>query len=207
MGRSDGPARDGPAREGAAREGALVQRFLALGVPAAVREPLARATAHLRAPGVGLRTAAPAGWHVTLAFLGEVDDGQARAATEVLAATLSAAAPRPAPKLTVGAGARFGDRVLVLAVEDAPAGALARFVSVLHTELRAAGLEVPDRPFRPHLTLARARRRRRVRAADVASVHPGAVQWRPDAVGRWASVPSGGAPYTVEVELPWPAPD
>ncbi len=182
-----------------------VQRFLALGVPTEIRERLARATAHLRAPGGDLRANRPAGWHVTLAFLGEVDDEQARVATEVLSSTLTAAAPRPAPRLSLGQVGRFGDRVLLVHVLDDPPGALERFVMVLHTELRTAGLVVPDRPFRPHLTLARARRRRRVRAADATALRIPTLRWRPDAVGRWASVPAGsGAPYTVEVELPWP---
>lgn len=181
-----------------------IQRFLALGLPAAIRAPLAHATAHLRRPEAGLRATPPAGWHVTLAFLGQVDDAQARASTEVLGSVLASAAPRPAPRLQVREAGRFGDRVLFLALEEEPAHSLARFVTELHAELRAVGLEVPDRAFRPHITLARARGRRRVRGADVAGVQLPALQWRPTAVGRWASVPDDGAPYTVEAELPWP---
>lgn len=192
---------------GTGRATGTVQRFLALGLPAEVRASVARATSHLRRPDAGLRATPPAGWHVTVAFLGEVDDEQARVATEVLASTLSSAASRPAPCLTVRGVGRFGNRVLFLALDEEPPGALARFVTVLHTELRAAGLEVPDRAFRPHVTLARARGRRRVRGADAAGVRVPALHWRPTAVGRWASVPVADAPYTVEVELPWPGAD
>jgi len=182
-------------------------RFLALGLPADVRGQLARATAHLRGPGAGLRASQPAGWHVTLAFLGELDDERADLATEVLAATLGTVAPRPAPRLWFQRAGRFADRVLVLHLADEPEGAFERFATALHTELRAAGLAVPDRPFHPHLTLARARGRRRVRRGDVASLRIPTSSWRPDVVGRWASRPtSGGSAYTVEVELPWPVP-
>lgn len=188
-------------------EAAPIRRFLALGVPAEVREQLARATAHLRAPRAGLRASQPAGWHVTLAFLGDLEDDRSQLATEVLASTLATSAPRPAPWLAIQRAGRFGDRVLVVHLSDDPEGALERFVTVLHTELRSVGLAVPDRPFRPHLTLARARGQRRVRTGDVAQVLTPVLGWRPDAVGRWASVPaSGGAPYTVEAELPWPVP-
>lgn len=203
MGTTDGP--DLPAGPRPGLRGAAVPRFLALGVPAEVRDQLTRATAHLRGPGAALRANQPAGWHVTLAFLGEVDDQRAHVATEVLSSTLATAAPRPAPRLSLERAGRFGDRVLLLQLAEEPEGALERFVTVLHTELRAAGLAVPDRPFHPHLTLARARGRRRVRAGDVADVRIPALSWRPDTVGRWASVPAGGgSPYTVEVELPWP---
>ncbi|MFO7778907.1 MAG: RNA 2',3'-cyclic phosphodiesterase [Nitriliruptoraceae bacterium] len=205
MGTTGGP--DLPAVPRPGPRGTAVVRFLAVGVPAEVRGRLARATAHLRGSGAALRANQPAGWHVTLAFLGEVDDQRAHVATEVLSSTLATSAARPAPRLSLGRADRFGDRVLVLHLTDEPEGALGRFVTVLHSELRAAGLAVPDRPFRPHLTLARARGRRRVRARDVADVRLPALSWRPDTVGRWASVPAaGGSPYTVEVELPWPAP-
>lgn len=188
-------------------EGDRVRRFLALGVPAEVRDQLARATSHLRSPRAELRASQPGGWHVTLAFLGDLDDDRSQLATEVLSSALATSAPRPAPRLAVQRAGRFGDRVLVLHLAEDPDGELERFVAVLHAELRAAGLAVPDRPFRPHLTLARARGRRRVRTADVARVRTPVLNWRPDTVGRWASVPAtGGAPYTVEVELPWPVP-
>ena len=193
------PDHPGPERD-------RIRRFLALAVPAEVRELLARATTHLRAPHAELRASKPAGWHVTLAFLGDLDDEQAQVATGVLASTLATSAPRPAPRLAVQRAGRFGDGVLVVHLADDPEGALESFVTVLHTELRAAGLAVPDRPFRPHLTLARARGQRRVRTSDVARVRTPEFGWRPDAVGRWASLPVGGAPYTVEVELPWPVP-
>jgi RNA 2',3'-cyclic 3'-phosphodiesterase len=182
-----------------------VQRFLAIGVPIEVRDQLARATAHLRADGADLRASQPAGWHVTLAFLGDLDEERAQVATEVLSSTLTSSAPRPAPWLSLERAGRFGDRVLLVELVDDPEGALEGFVSVLHAELQAAGLAVPSRPFRPHLTLARARGRRRVGAADAKHLRLPVTGWRPPTVGRWASVPaSDGAPYTVELELPWP---
>jgi len=181
------------------------RRFLALAVPDAVRDELARATAHLRPPGAELRPTPPAGWHVTLAFLGEVGPDGAVLATEVLAATLAVVAPRPAPELVVRRAGRFGDRVLVVHLEEQPGHALGTLVERLHAALRAAGLEVPDRAFRPHLTLARARGPRRVTARDAAELRLPHSRWRPDAVGLWATAsPGGPRPYVVESVLPWP---
>jgi RNA 2',3'-cyclic 3'-phosphodiesterase len=181
------------------------RRFLALGVPAAVRDELARATAQLRTRDAELRPTPPAGWHVTLAFLGEVRPDGAVLATEVLAATLATVAPRPAPELVVRRAGRFGDRVLVVHLEQRSGQALEAFVERLHAGLHAVGLEVPDRAFRPHLTLARARGARRVTARDVAVLRLPRTPWRPDAVGLWATAPMGGPrPYVVESVLPWP---
>jgi RNA 2',3'-cyclic 3'-phosphodiesterase len=202
-------AGDGAAahRHGARPESAAIRWFIALAVPEAVRRPLERATSHLRAVGAELRPTPPVGWHVTLAFLGEVDRAQAAVAREVLSATLTSAAPRPAPRLAVRRAGRFGDRVLLVHLNDDPEGALTGFVSTLHRDLRAAGLEVPDRAFEAHLTLARARRSRRVTAADVAALRLPSLRWRPEAVEIWATaVPRDDRPYVVESVLPWPAP-
>ncbi len=181
------------------------RRFLALAVPDAVRDELARATSHLRAPGAELRATPPAGWHVTLAFLGDLDPAGAVLATEVLAATLAVVAPAPAPELVVRRAGRFGDRVLVVHLEEQPGQALSTLVERLHAALRVAGLEVPDRAFRPHLTLARARGARRVTPRDAAALRLPRSPWRPEAVGLWATAPPGSPrPYVVESVLPWP---
>ena len=182
------------------------RRFVALSVPDVVRDELARATSHLRAPGAGLRPTPPTGWHVTLAFLGELDPAGAVLATEVLAATLAAVPPGPVPELVVRRAGRFGDRVLIVQLEEQPVPALEAVVERLHAALNSAGFEVPDRAFRPHLTLARARGARRVTARDVAALQLPGSRWRPDAVGLWASAaPGGPRPYVVESVMPLPA--
>jgi RNA 2',3'-cyclic 3'-phosphodiesterase len=185
----------------------VARRFLALAVPGEVRDALAGATAHLRVPGTELRPTPPAGWHVTVAFLGEVDPAAAVLAAEVAAATLAVAAPAPAPELVVRRAGRFGDRVLVAHLGEEPAGALEVVVERLHAALGVAGLTLPDRAFRPHLTLARARGARRVTRRDAATLRLPPGRWRPEAVGLWATAPPGGPhPYVVESVLPWPGP-
>ena len=193
------------------------RRFVALALPEELRVDLAAATAHLRptaaaglrpASAAGLRPALPAGWHVTLAFLGHLDADLAAVAVEVVAACLRRTAPRPAPRLTLRRAGRFGDRVLVVHITDDPEGSLSAFVTELHTELRSAGFDLPDRSYRPHLTLARARGSRRVTGQDVEALRLPPLRWRPEAVGLWALARDGADhPYDVEVVLPWPEPD
>lgn len=181
------------------------RRFLAIGLPTAPARALAAATAHLRGDGARLRATSPERWHVTLAYLGEVDDAAADRAVAVLRRCLAEVAPRPAPRLQAAGAGRFGDRVLVLEVSDDPPGALAGVVASLQTGLREAGFDLPARRFRPHVTLARAGARTRVRVGDVARIDVPQMAWRPEDVGLWASAPpEQPGPYVVETEVAWP---
>lgn len=99
----------------------------------------------------------PQNLHLTLAFLGELDDASVERARE----TAAAAAGRVGGAWTVdwGTAGAFPSlaraRVLWLGLED-PAPAV-RAQAVLADCLRAAGLPIEDRRYQPHLTLARLR--------------------------------------------------
>jgi 2'-5' RNA ligase len=180
--------------------------FVAIAVPDPVRDVLAASTASLRRPGADLRTTDPAGWHLTLAFLGALDDGRLTEVADVVAEVVQRHAPRPAPWLALGSPGRFGDRVLVAHVEEHPSGSLGALVALLRAALEGAGLALPPEGFRPHVTLARARAARRVTAGDVASLRVPAARWQPTTVGVWATAASGDrGPYAVRSEVDWPA--
>ncbi|MEU2080531.1 RNA 2',3'-cyclic phosphodiesterase [Streptomyces albus] len=132
--------------------------------PAAVRE-LDEAVRPLRQrPGAeGLRWTRPAAWHFTLSFYGEADEDQARDLALRLGRA-AARAPGPVPVRLAGAG-RFGDRTLWAGVHapDTGVGALTELAAATTAAGRRTGLLPPDAPpsFHAHLTLARARGRRR----------------------------------------------
>ena len=111
---------------------------------AAVQERLAR-----RAPGA--RFPGPDALHLTLAFLGEVED---RRLPDALA-VLGELSPTPlALRFSrVGNFSREAGGLWVLEPEDCP-GLLA-LESRLERALEKAGLPFARRPFRPHVTLAR----------------------------------------------------
>jgi 2'-5' RNA ligase len=95
----------------------------------------------------GVRWTTRGQWHVTLRFLGEVDD-PAPVIAALDAAPLSAATAVLGPEV-----AALGRGVLVVPVhglDDLAAGVAAA--------TGGFGEPVPDRPFRGHLTLARAKR-------------------------------------------------
>jgi RNA 2',3'-cyclic 3'-phosphodiesterase len=121
--------------------------FVALPLPI----PLERALDPLRkAVPVG-RAVAQEHLHMTLAFLGEISDAEAETAHQ----TLELLAARRFSLRFAGLGT-FGEpdpHTLWAGVAEAPQ------LEALHAKvmraLRAAGLELPRRRFRPHVTLAR----------------------------------------------------
>lgn len=108
-----------------------------------------------------LRWVNPAGIHLTLAFLGELDDERLALAME--AARVTAQNFSPFTYRLKGLGvfdSRKQARVIWMGVEDSPSpyvqgSPLQALHSGLNRELSRRGFEVEARPFSPHLTLAR----------------------------------------------------
>ncbi|MHA6795618.1 RNA 2',3'-cyclic phosphodiesterase [Pseudonocardia bannensis] len=125
--------------------------FVALTPPPDAVDELWTAREVLRTDRSGLRWTRPEQWHLTLAFLGEVDDATLEDLTERLARV---AARHPPLELSLGGGGRFGDRVLWTRVRGETDG-LRRLAASVQAAARRARLPVEDRPYRPHLTLAR----------------------------------------------------
>lgn len=176
------------------------RRFLALPIPAAVRDALSRVLPPTERHAV--RWTRPAGWHLTLAFLGDVEDARVGEVTAAARSGLDGSPLHPTELATGGLG-RFGARVLWVAVDDTPTGALQTLAGSLRAALTEHGLSVADRPFNAHVTLARAGRRRIDDAILAACEPPPTLRWRPDAVELWRShLGRGPARYEVEARLP-----
>ena len=92
---------------------------------------------------------AQANLHLTLAFLGSVPRGR-KAELRAIGERL----PRQGFELELDHVARWGNGILHLAPSHIPA-ALHALVQALREALRAGGFEVEQRPFHPHITLAR----------------------------------------------------
>lgn len=127
--------------------------FVALIPPGEVLAELAARVAPLHERCPELRWTRPEQWHLTLAFLGEVADRPRDDVTERLA---RAAGRHPPQRLSFAGGGRFGDRVLWTGVRG-DRDALRRLADSTRAAARRARLPVEDRPYRPHLTLARSR--------------------------------------------------
>lgn len=117
--------------------------FVALPLPVELGEQVARAAACLSG-----RKVAAEQYHITLAFLGEGDPaaaGEALRRVDFSAFTGSLGHP--------GTFSSGKDKVLWLGVE--PAHKLTDLACRVQAAMTRAGFALPDRPFAPHLTLAR----------------------------------------------------
>jgi 2'-5' RNA ligase len=178
--------------------------FLALELPDEVRAALGDLQRRLRAECRGWRWVAPGGIHLTLRFLGEVaaeDDRRQRAAWR------AAAAAFPQLRLRLGGiGVCPGPsrpRVLWAGIEDrSERPRLGELAAALESAARGAGFAPEERPFRPHLTLARAEREGRA-TAPPAGGGPAAAEFPCGRVTLFRSelLPTG-ARYTVLEEFP-----
>lgn len=139
--------------------------FIALNLPAPVREAVWSATAPLRERGgdFPLRWVRPGGLHLTLKFLGEVAEDRGAAVESALAAAAGDEQGKRPPRgipLSIGEFGAFPDarRPRVVWVGVAPDPALELLQHRVERAFGAIGFPVEGRPFRPHLTLARAGR-------------------------------------------------
>jgi 2'-5' RNA ligase len=178
-----------------------VRLFVALDLPAAVSAELAAWARSAVGDDERLRLVAADSMHLTLIFLGE------RPECEPAAAALGAAldpAP-PSPSLTAGDALWLAPRrphVLTVALED-PSGGLARMqAAVADAMVRSAGHEPERRRFRPHVTVARVRRR--LRPFDLPA--PPLLDFHPPSVTLYRSVlntsPPGPASYQAIASVP-----
>ena len=196
--------------------GAPMRLFVALVPPADALAELAAAVDALRSTP-GLRWTRPEQWHVTLAFLAEVDD-RTRAA---LVPRLERAAHRHAPlTLALAGGGRFGqvlwtrvdgDRVALRGLADSRAGRR----SAVRAADRRAALPSPPHPRARGPPGARSRPARhgprRVRGQAVDGVGPAPRAQRPRRGPGWHRAPRAACVVAVvesivKVHLAWVVP-
>jgi RNA 2',3'-cyclic 3'-phosphodiesterase len=105
------------------------------------------------AEGVNVRLAPPDNYHLTLAFLGDV----AAERLDDVSAALGLVPRTGAPRVRVAGGGRFGrGRFAVLwAGLDGEVDALRALARTVRRELKRARLPYDDKPWKPHLTIAR----------------------------------------------------
>ena len=159
---------------------AVVERVMADGVPGGGRD---------------VRWVRLDSLHLTLRFLGPTLEDRVETAGEATRGAAAACAPFD---LSIGRAGAFPNaarpRALWLDIRDGgePLAALARAVDRALTE---RGWELDDKPFRPHLTLARAdgiRAGAAIGARLVAEAADLDVRFRADRIGLFESLTGGG---------------
>ncbi|GIF15193.1 RNA 2',3'-cyclic phosphodiesterase [Actinoplanes teichomyceticus] len=156
--------------------------------PSTAREDLRR-----RLPP-GAHLTRPEKWHVTLAFLGEVDDHRT---PEVVDALATVSGPPPF-RLRLDGGGRFGS-VMWVGLAGALT-ALDELREAIRAALDGAGFPIDRRPFRPHLTISYRMDRRLLRALEGYA----GMDWP---VSGFALMESEHGHYRTVQEWPLPAAD
>ena len=129
--------------------------FVAVVLPGSWIASLEAAQRELRDAALPLRFVRPEGIHLTLHFLGATAESRLASLDEALRRATAAARPHG---LVLGAPGSFGGprrpRVVWAGV-DGQTGLLQQLHRAIGRELSAAAFPVEQRPFHPHLTLAR----------------------------------------------------
>jgi len=131
-----------------------MRAFIAIDLDPDIKKNVQDFVRTLKATRADIRWAEPGGMHLTLKFLGEIDDGRALGVRTILAA--AAARQAAFPLRLEGTGAFPGERsprVLWIGVAAGPG--LAALQIGLEEALEAEGFERETREFKPHLTLGR----------------------------------------------------
>jgi RNA 2',3'-cyclic 3'-phosphodiesterase len=186
------------ARKPALPRGRLMPRiFTGLEVPAEIGLSLSM----LRGGLPGARWIDPENYHITLRFIGDVDDAMAHEVADALARVR-----RPGFELRLEGLASFGGRRPRAVIATAPPLApLVELQAEQERLMQRLGLAPEGRKFSPHVTLARLRESSSREVADyLAACGPYRSAAFP--VGRFVLFSSrasvGGGPYVVEAAYP-----
>ncbi|EST18130.1 RNA 2',3'-cyclic phosphodiesterase [Streptomyces niveus] len=144
---------------------ATVRVFIALAPPDDAKDELARELRPAYDTHPQMRWNRIEDWHITLLFLGELPAEAVPLLRPALAAL--AAAHQPFRLALHGSGS-FDNRVLWSGI-DGDLDRLRTLSADVRTTVSTCGVAFEDRPLRPHLTLARARRGDESSAGEIAA--------------------------------------
>jgi 2'-5' RNA ligase len=175
----------------------VTRAFVAICPPASVLDAVEVRTAPILIPEA--RRTPREQWHITVQFLGNNAD------VDAVAGALRDLRTSPGMVELVGAGAVGGtrNRGTVFALGARPLPWLTLLADEVTSRLRALGHERDPKPFLPHLTLARCKRRTDMSAAvEVVGVEPVGGPWRVDRMTVFESrTRREGAVHTARAEI------
>lgn len=137
---------------------AKLRAFIAVELGEALRRALGEVQAHVRAAvDLPVRWVEPEKAHLTLKFLGDIDEGQVEAIVSAMADIASQAQPMTVALGDVGGFPTLArPRVLWVGLRG-DVGPLTDLQQALESRLESLGFAAEGRPFAPHLTLGRVR--------------------------------------------------
>jgi RNA 2',3'-cyclic 3'-phosphodiesterase len=136
-----------------------VRTFLAIELDDAIRQRLAAVQERLRSQAGGVKWVEPANIHLTLKFLGEIEEDVAALVAEALAPVAAGIEPFEMRAAGIGSFPPHGaPRVVWVGIQETT-GRLLELHRRVERELEALDIEREDRPFAAHVTLGRVKDR------------------------------------------------
>jgi len=132
-----------------------VRTFVALDLDEAILDALDEVHAKLDDPGAKIRWVATSNIHVTMQFLGDVEDGMTREVCETAARAARQIPPFDFEIRGVVCVPPSGQIRMIWANVLDTSGRMGELHDVLAGEMKALGFEGEKRRFKPHLTLGR----------------------------------------------------
>ena len=134
-----------------------MRAFIAISLPEEIKKFLAHVQDELKATGADVKWVKPKNIHLTLKFLGEIDEEKLKAVNEILKET---AETQKQYTITVGQAGAFPNinspRVIWMGIEKGT-DTLKQTAQVLDEKLQKIGFPKEEKPFSAHITLGRVR--------------------------------------------------
>ena len=134
-----------------------MRAFLAIELPASVRAELVRLQEHLRLSRADVKWVEERNLHLTVRFLGDLDDRRRTAVESAIQQTVASVVPMTVNCSDVGAfPSMSAPRVVWVGLTD-DMDALTALASQVEALVVQAGCPEADKPFSPHITIGRVR--------------------------------------------------
>ena len=165
---------------------AALRTFIAINVPPAVLDTITRIQTRFKSLGLHASWVKPGNIHLTLKFLGDTDPDRIPGIQNKLTETLASFARF---QLSLGSAGVFPDtnnpRVLWLGLKDEE-GALKTLQTDIEKTLESIGFPREQRPFSPHVTLARIKspKGKKELKEELDAVNPKGISTHPFDVGE-----------------------
>ncbi len=132
-----------------------IRSFVAIELPSSLRQELGRIQARLRVDRPRIKWVDPDGIHLTLKFLGNVEAARIDGITQAVAESARRVRPIRLNIQELGAFPSLKRVQVVWVGLGGELDKLSRLSQLLEAGLAGLGFPTEQRPFRPHLTLAR----------------------------------------------------
>ena len=133
----------------------MIRAFICIELPDDIKEKLGRLQADLKALGQSVRWTRTDGIHLTLKFLGDIEQEVVPNIVEQISEAAQQISPFEIQVKDVGAFPNFKKpRVFWIGIDE-QSGALAHIQTAIESNLASLGFEKEQRRFSPHLTIGR----------------------------------------------------